>query len=105
MSLFAAIIRPITNLTCENTSISSARVEWTMLAPVSEYSVTAHCSRTGNTMMYTIEDGEISSAASLQMESLEFDCIYAITVKPEGFNDYSLECIIFTGGKLMFMCV
>ena len=76
-----------------------------MLAPVSEYQVMAHCSRTGNTLMYSFNDEGMSSEASLRLESLEFDCIYAITVKPKGYNDYSLQCIILTAGKPILVCV
>ena len=102
--LIIAIVRPITNLRCENTSIYSARVDWTMLAPVSKYELTTHCSRTGNIMTLQFDGEELSSEASLELESLEYDCIYAITVKPEGYNDYSLQCIILTAGK-MCVCV
>ena len=97
-----AIVRPMTNLRCENTSVYSAQVDWTMLAPVSRYEVTTHCSRTGNTMTLRIDGEELSSEASLTLESLEYDCIYLITIKPEGYNNYSLDCIILIAGK---MCV
>ena len=100
-----AIVRPMTNLRCKNTSAYSAQVDWTMLAPVSSYEVTTHCSRTGETMIILIDGEELSSEAKLTLESLEYDCIYAITIKPEGYNDYSLQCIILTAGKMsVFVC-
>ena len=84
---------------CEKISIFSARVNWTILAPVSQYEVTTHCSRNGRTV--TIEIEEATSQSSLLLESLEYDCIYTITVKPKGFNDYSLRCYVITAGKLL----
>ena len=94
-----ATTRPITNMRCENISIFSAHVEWTILAPVSQYQVTTHCSRNGHMVTIEIEGG--TSQSSLLLESLEYDCIYTITIKPKGFNDYSLQCNVITAGKLL----
>ena len=52
-------------------------------------------------MTLEIDGEEVSSEASLILESLEFDCIYDITIKPEGYNDYSLQCIMITAGKVV----
>ena len=86
---------------CQNTSIFSARVDWTILSPVTQYQVSTHCSRTGKVVTTEVEgdsDGT-SSEASLMLESLEHDCIYSITVMPEGYNNYTLQCIVFTAGE------
>ena len=96
-----AVVRPITNMKCQNISISSAHVDWTILNPVSKYQVTAHCSRTGKTVTTEVEGDKTSSMASLLLESLEPDCIYAITIMPDGYNDYSLQCIVFTAGEVI----
>ena len=90
---------------CQNISIFSARVNWTILNPVSKYQVTTHCSRTGKTVTKEVEGDEAASMASLLLESLEPDCIYAITIIPEGYNDYSLQCIVFTAGEVMVIHV
>ena len=93
-----AVVRPITNMKCQNISIFSARVDWTILKPVSKYQVTAHCSRTGKTVTKEVEGDESSS---LLLKPLEPDCIYDITIMPEGYNDYSLKCIVFTAGEVI----
>ena len=94
-----AITRPITNMRCEKISIFSAHVNWTILAPVSQYQVTTHCSRNGHLVTIEIEGG--TDQSTLLLESLEYDCIYTITIKPKGFNDYSLQCNVITAGRLL----
>ena len=98
-----AVVRPITNMKCQNISIFSARVDWTILKPVSKYQVTTytHCSRTGKTVTKEDEGDKAASMASLLLESLELDCIYTIIIMPEGYNDYSLKCIVFTAGEVI----
>ena len=97
----------MTNMKCQNISIFSARVDWTILSPVTQYQVTAHCSRTGKVVTKEVKgdsDGT-SSEASLLLESLEYDCIYLITIVPEGYNNYSLQCTFFTAGEATSMHV
>jgi len=94
-------------LRCKNITIFSARIDWTVDAAVSQYEVVSRCSRTGNKKVLPV-DGTChgsSGDCTLLLESLEFDCIYDITVNTEEYHDYSLKCIIHTAGKSVYTAV
>ena len=91
----AATLKPFSDLQCTSLSSFTLHYQWTEHVRVTSYNVSYHCSRTGKEV-----NEVITSPPTERTFKAEQDCLYTITMRAEGHDEYLLNCYTSTPGEI-----